>query len=136
MRRELRNALFYLRDVFPDVIERTGQRLTWTWREAGFTPETLAAAGGGPRVRFGLWIGGDRDGHPFVTAETTRETLAELRAPGVKLFRHELSEAAAQLTVAASIEPAVETLSHRIASLADSLSPMGAEILERNPEEP
>jgi phosphoenolpyruvate carboxylase len=30
-------------------------------------------------VRFGSWIGGDRDGNPFVTAETTADSLAMSR---------------------------------------------------------
>lgn len=37
----------------------------------------------GPSITFGSWIGGDRDGHPGVTAEVTEETFAWLRREAI-----------------------------------------------------
>lgn len=36
-----------------------------------------------PSVTFGSWIGGDRDGHPGVTSEITRETVEWLRREAI-----------------------------------------------------
>jgi phosphoenolpyruvate carboxylase len=46
----------------------------------------------GPFLRWGTWVGGDRDGNPLVTAEVTRAALERQRA--LALARH-LADAAA-----------------------------------------
>ncbi len=134
--RELRNALFYLREVFPETLEQIDRNLEYAWEQAGFNPATLRECGGGPRIRFGLWIGGDRDGHPFVTADVTRDTLAELRRQSLKLYRRELQEIAYKLTVSSPAHPAPENLMNRVGELIESLGEEGAYIRDRNPEEP
>jgi len=134
--RELRNALYYLREVFPRTLEETDRNLRWAWEKAGFDPATLAAAGGGPRLRFALWIGGDRDGHPFVTAEVTRDTLAELRVQALKLYRRELAGCAFHLSIATPEHPVPADLASRIEALAATLGTEGLAIVARNPGEP
>jgi phosphoenolpyruvate carboxylase len=47
-----------------------------------------------PRVlSFGSWIGGDRDGNPFVTADCTRDALQMARAVIVDYYLREISKA-------------------------------------------
>lgn len=38
-----------------------------------------------PFIRLGSWVGGDRDGHPYVTCEVTRNTFELLRAEAIRL---------------------------------------------------
>jgi phosphoenolpyruvate carboxylase len=49
-------------------------------------------------LHFGSWIGGDRDGNPFVTPESTREALARARNAIVSHYVSELERAIQQLS--------------------------------------
>jgi len=136
VQRELRNVLYYLRDVFPAVLEEVDQSLELAWKERGYSSDSLEKAGGGPRVRFGLWIGGDRDGHPFVTDEVTRQTFAELRSQAAKLYRRELEEAADVLSLCSQEGNSPTELEARITELTAELGQMGEDICLRNSQEP
>ncbi|MEM7697517.1 MAG: phosphoenolpyruvate carboxylase [Verrucomicrobiota bacterium] len=133
--KELRNVLYYLREVFPGAISEVEERLHWAWDEAGFSPDTLLGLSTSG-IRFGLWIGGDRDGHPFVTDQVTKATFTELRVQALKLVRRELADAASHLTTFARPETTPDELSDRIAALAAELGDLGDEIMARNPQEP
>lgn len=135
IQRELRNVLYYLRDVFPSVIDQVDRKLEIAWKDQGFSGELLAKAGGGPKIRFGLWIGGDRDGHPFVTDEVTRQTLVELRSQAVKLYRRELEQAAEVLSLCRQ-EQNPEALEARIQEMVAQLGQVGTAIADRNSDEP
>ncbi len=50
-------------------------------------------------IRFGCWIGGDRDGHPHVTVDVTRETLRRLRQKAVSFHIQECEALLEKLTM-------------------------------------
>lgn len=96
---ERETARHYLREVFPRVLVTLDRRLHAAWREAGLSTKALEQAGFVPRVSFGTWIGGDRDGHPHVTAETTARSLAEYRFDALRVLDRALTMAGRALTV-------------------------------------
>nr|MDH2997908.1 phosphoenolpyruvate carboxylase [Pasteurellaceae bacterium LFhippo2] len=50
-------------------------------------------------VRFSSWMGGDRDGNPFVTAQTTRKVLQMNRWKAAELFLEDMKSLADELSV-------------------------------------
>jgi phosphoenolpyruvate carboxylase len=135
---ELRNATHYLRDLFPAAIDRLDLHFTQAWRDAGLPLELLRSAGNIPRLSFGTWIGGDRDGHPLVTPEVTEKTLVELRHSAFKLLEGELLELSSQLTLSRYLTPVPSELQIRIDHLAATVDAVEGvrEILQRHEEEP
>src|SRR6185295_2657111 len=54
-------------------------------------------------LRFGSWIGGDRDGNPFVTPAVTEATLREHLSTALTLHRRSLDRFRGHLSMAASL---------------------------------
>jgi phosphoenolpyruvate carboxylase len=54
-------------------------------------------------MKVGSWIGGDRDGNPFVTAEVLRKTLNAQSAKALDFYLADLLKLASQLSLAQSL---------------------------------
>ncbi|ALC90788.1 phosphoenolpyruvate carboxylase [Bacillus sp. FJAT-18017] len=85
---EVRNGLYYfdqtLFDVLPDIHQEVEECLVHYYPGEKWKVPTF--------LRFGSWIGGDRDGNPHVTAEVTWETLIRQRKLVLKKYRNVLVE--------------------------------------------
>jgi phosphoenolpyruvate carboxylase len=87
---EFENILHYLKEVVPQAMPRLDTRLRQAWKAAGFDPLLLEEPTSLPTARFGNWVGGDRDGHPLVTAEVTKNALGRLHEEGLNLMHRQL----------------------------------------------
>jgi len=133
---ERRNVIDYLTKVFPATLRPLDTRLRQAWKSAGLEPAAISDPLKLPRLTFGTWIGGDRDGHPLVTADVTRESLAEMRNSSISLVQRELLAMTRMLSLSAYwIQPTPDFLSV-IAERADSLGTVGRAAMTRNPNEP
>lgn len=89
---EVRNILFYLSTSVPAVVAEFWDATSRTLAEAGFsTPPGM--------IRFGTWVGGDRDGNPSVTPGLSLWTMTEQRKAVLRFYRSSVSRLASLLTV-------------------------------------
>jgi len=65
-------------------------------------------------LAFGSWIGGDRDGNPFVTVESTREALERARNTILTHYLAELERVIEQLSPSSKQVPISEGLRQRL----------------------
>ncbi|MGD1062303.1 MAG: phosphoenolpyruvate carboxylase [Terracidiphilus sp.] len=65
-------------------------------------------------LRFGSWIGGDRDGNPFVTPEVTRAALQLARGHLLLYYQRQLDRIIDLLTTSAQQRPVSEALLERL----------------------
>jgi phosphoenolpyruvate carboxylase len=92
---EIENALSYYRSTFLRQIPKMYREL-----ENALPGHPIASF-----FRMGNWIGGDRDGNPFVTADTLQMALARQAETVLRFYLTEIHELGAELSISASLAP-------------------------------
>lgn len=133
---ERTGIIFHLREIFPKALPVLDVQLRDAWEAAGFPSDALASHDAWPRIRFGTWVGGDRDGHPLVTPQVTRETLLELRRSALLVQDRELKALAAQLPLSLTVQSPPDDFSSRLDELLTDLDERGRELRAQFPDEP
>ena len=129
---ELRNILHYLSNVFPEVVSVMDRRMVQAWEDQGFDINTLYDLEAWPKLSFGDWVGGDRDGHPLVTSEVTEETLKILRLNALVVVRRKLNHLVKHLSFTADMSNLSDDIKKRSSEIISELGAKGEEAFARN----
>ncbi|MET3961526.1 phosphoenolpyruvate carboxylase [Marmoricola sp. OAE513] len=128
---EARNGVYYLEGLaaaaVPDVLEELRDQLAARGVELPLQSAPL---------RFGTWIGGDRDGNPNVLPATTREVLDLQAVHGVRMLRKEVEKLRRDLSVSDRLSAASPELRDRLEHLISVLPEVEPRYLRLNAEEP
>ncbi|HSV69855.1 MAG TPA: phosphoenolpyruvate carboxylase [Methylibium sp.] len=103
---EIDNALSYYQSTFLREIPRLYAELE----------QHLNGFDVAPFFRMGNWIGGDRDGNPFVTAETLRHAVSRHCETALRFYLTEVHELGGELSMSAllvDVTPALKALAER-----------------------
>lgn len=133
---ERNNVMHYFTKAFPKALAQSDIQLRQSWIEAGFDKNALKNPEDFPQVQFGSWVGGDRDGHPYVTAELTGETLSAHRQAALALIREQLVELAADMSFSAIRNPVPPLLTSEIQKREAQFGEAGKKAVLRNQYEP
>jgi len=128
VRDEIRMGLDYyessLFDTLPVLYSEVAGALA---SEYGLAPELAELP---QLVTFGSWIGGDRDGNPFVTPEATREALAMARNLVLIHYRRRLQNIFDQLASSTRLVTVSPELSMLLDSYLQQLRAAGQSVFE------
>ena len=95
---EARSILYFLTEIASDGVPELFDDVDAVLRAIGGSLDGTQAP-----VRFGSWVGGDRDGNPNVTPETTLDVLAFQRDRALRLLVAEIEELSSELSVSTAV---------------------------------
>ena len=84
-------------EAVPDLLDKLERTLTQHYPDEQWSVP--------PFFQFGSWIGGDRDGNPFVTNDVTHSTLLENRLTSLRRYRRRIDELVRALSITEKAVP-------------------------------
>jgi phosphoenolpyruvate carboxylase len=97
---EVRSGMAVFEETLWDAVPRFCRSLDRTLRDVTGRGLPLDAA----PIRFGSWIGGDRDGNPSVTPDVTRRACLMARWTALSLYAREIEELRFELSMSQATE--------------------------------
>ncbi|MBN2329716.1 MAG: phosphoenolpyruvate carboxylase [Candidatus Omnitrophica bacterium] len=126
---ELERVLFAVKTLWriaPDLY------VNWWNAHSTFSSENVSCKS---FLRFGNWIGGDRDGNPNVTATVTKQTLRKLRRTAVRLHLRDCIQLSHRLTFAQKRLRSESALKHTLLSVKEQFPTLAKRMADIHPEE-
>jgi phosphoenolpyruvate carboxylase len=114
---EVKNGISYFQDTFFEQLPRLYDHFQSVLADHGIAGVELP-----PFFRIGSWIGGDRDGNPFVTAPVLRQAVALQSAAAFDFYEAGVTQLGIELP-----------LSLQMASVSEALMAMAALSTDTNP---
>jgi phosphoenolpyruvate carboxylase len=128
---EARNAIYYLADLADDAAPKVLEDLADTLANLGVPLPPTARP-----LTFGSWIGGDRDGNPYVTPAVTREVLLIAHEHGIRLAERLADRLIDELSVSRRVRGISLDLAASLAADLDALPDLAERYRRVNAEEP
>jgi phosphoenolpyruvate carboxylase len=124
-------VLAVLDDLRTDVVSQLLEDFVDRLRDGGVEAPPLLSP-----VRFGSWVGGDRDGNPFVTPGVTREVLDRQRQRGVEHALVDIERLITELSVSSRIADQTDELAQLLAAERQALPEVYNRYGQLNAQEP
>jgi phosphoenolpyruvate carboxylase len=129
---EVKAGLVYFTSTLAQVVPALYRDLDAAVRESYPDDDVVVPA----LLRFGSWMGGDRDGNPNVTPDMTAAALELMKTACLTHLEESILALAGRITVSTRVAGEPDELRELLARSGAHNPSLEAFLLERNPEEP
>jgi phosphoenolpyruvate carboxylase len=102
---EAKNVIYFMRNVYYNAVGELYSNIRKTIKNKNFDNPNI--------IQLGFWPGGDRDGNPFVTANTTAAVADELRMTLMKCYYKDVKNLTQKITFS-EVEDIIANLRDKI----------------------